>query len=97
MQNWDVSLFNNIPLGERVSTQLRCEAYNIFNHPNFNDKSYNPSKWTVAVDLQHTGCFSTPNISIAKNTNWAAPQDTYNSSGGPGGFRVLQLGAKIYF
>lgn len=100
MQNWDMSLFKNIPLGEHVSIQLRGEAYNIFNHPNFNDKYYNPSangpwQWTYGTPAG-TGS-STPSISIAKNSNWAAPQDTYNSSGGPGGFRVLQLGAKLYF
>lgn len=33
--NWDVALFKNIPIKERVSFQLRAEFYNLFNHPSF--------------------------------------------------------------
>jgi hypothetical protein len=35
-QNWDVSLFKNTRIGERINTQFRAEFFNIFNHPNFN-------------------------------------------------------------
>jgi len=30
-QNWDLSLFKNVPLGKRI-LQFRAEAYNAFNH-----------------------------------------------------------------
>jgi hypothetical protein len=33
--NWDMALFKNIPVTERVTFQLRCEAYNLFNNPSF--------------------------------------------------------------
>ena len=33
-QVWDVSLFKNIPVGERVKLQLRLETFNTFNHAN---------------------------------------------------------------
>lgn len=33
--NWDLSLFRNVRLPERVNFQLRAEAYNAFNHTNF--------------------------------------------------------------
>jgi hypothetical protein len=51
LQNWDMSLFKNIPIRERYFIQLRLEAYNVFNHPNFQDKFYNvningPWQWT---------------------------------------------------
>lgn len=56
MQNWDMSLFKNIPFGasERYSLQLRLEAFNAFNHPNFNQKNYNvsisaPAQWGMYV------------------------------------------------
>jgi hypothetical protein len=34
---------------------------------------------------------------MAKNGNWGTNADTYNASGGPGGFRVVQLAVKLYF
>src|SRR5215469_2974494 len=36
MQNWDISLLKNIPIRESMYFQLRLEAFNAFNHPNFN-------------------------------------------------------------
>jgi hypothetical protein len=100
MQNWDMSLYKNIPIRERYSVQLRLEAYNVFNHPNFDDKNLpvnisGPWQWTYN---QPAGAgSSSPNIAISEGSNWGSPQATYNPSGGPGGFRVVQLGAKIYF
>lgn len=35
--NWDVALFKNIHVKERVTLQLRGEFYNLFNHPSFNN------------------------------------------------------------
>jgi hypothetical protein len=111
LQNWDVSLFKNIPLGtsERYSIQLRLEAFNVFNHPNFSDKNYGfsengPFQWnypSVPGDIIPDWCgvpgTCVPDFSISRNSNWGTYSDTYNRDGGPGGFRVLQLGAKFYF
>jgi hypothetical protein len=106
--NWDMSLFKNIPFGERYSIQLRLEAFNVFNHPNFNDKFY-PTTGNNGAGLLFDGPFewtfpwqagagsSSPNFSMSKASNFGQNADTYNSSGGPGGFRVIQLGAKFYF
>jgi len=100
MWNFDMSLFKNIPIRERYSIQLRLEAFNVFNHPNFNDKNYGvnisgPWQWTYNTPAGAGS--SSPDITISKATNWGTPADTYNPSGGPGGFRVIQLGAKVYF
>jgi hypothetical protein len=89
MQNWDISLLKNIPIRERIYFQLRLEAFNAFNHPNFNDKNYVPSvngPWAYSDP-------ATP-LSIAKNVNWGSYSDTYT---GTGGARVVQLGAKFIF
>lgn len=45
--NWDMTLAKNIRIKERVEFQLRCEAYNVFNHVSFdsmqNTATFNPS------------------------------------------------------
>ncbi len=88
MQNWDTSLFKNIPFGERYSLQLRLEAFNAFNHPNFYGKHYNvnisaPAQWGMYAPY-----------TISKGGGWGTPSSTYGGAGGP---RVIQLGAKFYF
>jgi hypothetical protein len=92
MQNWDMSLFKNIPLGknEQRYIQLRLEAFNVFNHPNFENKYYNvnvdsfPNQWNSPSDP----------IVVSKGANWGQYSSQYGGTGGP---RVVQLGAKIYF
>jgi Carboxypeptidase regulatory-like domain/TonB-dependent Receptor Plug Domain len=98
--NFDMSIFKNIPIRERYTIQLRLEGYNVFNHPNFNDKNFGanvngPWQWTYGTPAGAGS--SSPDITISKATNWGTPADTYNPSGGPGGFRVIQLGAKFIF
>ena len=34
-QNWDMNLMKNISWKERYNLQLRADAFNVFNHPNF--------------------------------------------------------------
>jgi len=92
MQTWDMSLFKNIPLGKNEARyiQLRLEAFNVFNHPNFQDKNF-------GADVTGPWAYASPTdpLTITKNDNWGTYSDTYGT--GPGGFRVVQLGAKIYF
>src|SRR3984957_5853665 len=92
IQNWDMSLLKNLPIGtnEARYIELRLEAFNTFNHPNFTGQNYGYS-------VNGPWGYSDPTtlISIAKNNNFGTNQSTPNS--GPGGFRVVQLGAKIYF
>lgn len=92
LENWDLSIFKNIPIGKSETryVQLRLEGFNAFNHPNFNDKNYSANfngPWPYVADP------TTP-LSVTKASNWGTYSDTYN---GVGGFRVVQLGAKIYF
>lgn len=93
MQNWDMSIFKNIPLGknEHRYLQLRGEAFNIFNHPNFDQKDYGAN--LTLPTCSSTGC--TP-MSIAPNSpaTFGHYISQYTGVGGP---RVLQLAAKFYF
>jgi hypothetical protein len=92
MQNWDMSLMKSIPLGSNEARylELRLEAFNAFNHPNFTNQNYGYS-------VNGPWEYSPPNsaISITKNGNFGTNAGTPNT--GPGGFRVVQLGAKFYF
>jgi hypothetical protein len=91
MQNWDMSLFKNIPVTERCSFQLRLEAFNIFNHPNFQDKAISANLTLPSYD---SGSGTYTPMSISKNSGFGQYSSQYSAVGGP---RVLQLGAKFYF
>jgi hypothetical protein len=88
MQNWDTSIFKNIPIHEKYWIQLRLETFNTFNHPNFYSINYNfningPWQWQPGTEF-----------SLTKPSNWGAPLNAYSGVGGP---RVVQLGAKFNF
>ena len=39
---WDMTIFKNVSLGARRTLQLRWEAYNVFNHTQFNGVDLSP-------------------------------------------------------
>jgi Carboxypeptidase regulatory-like domain/TonB-dependent Receptor Plug Domain len=97
LNTWDMSLFKNIPLGnEQRYLQLRLEAFNVFNHPNFERVNLNwsvsdPSgatPATIQLNTRESGCTGLPGSCFGEYSS------TYTGSGGP---RVIQLGAKFYF
>ncbi|MFZ0684017.1 MAG: carboxypeptidase regulatory-like domain-containing protein [Terriglobales bacterium] len=94
IQNWDMSLMKSIPLGKNEARylEMRLEAFNAFNHPNFTNQNY-----VGGYNVNGPWEYSAPNtpLSISKNSNFGTNAATPNT--GPGGFRVVQLGAKFYF
>lgn len=94
MQTWDMSLFKNIPLPgkQERSIQLRCETYNIFNHPNFASKDFGAN--LTLPSYNGNGTYTPESISL--DTGFGKPTSVYSQLG-PGGPRVIQLGARISF
>ncbi|HEV2484048.1 MAG TPA: carboxypeptidase-like regulatory domain-containing protein [Terracidiphilus sp.] len=54
--NWDVALFKNIPIKERVTIQIRTEFYNLLNHPSFNSVD-NEALYKKGSPTQTNGTF----------------------------------------
>jgi hypothetical protein len=98
--NSDISIFKNIPLGtnEARYLQLRLEAFNAFNHPQFygintDTGSFNP--WDVMFNLSTTKVVQASKIRpLGEKGNMGKYFGEYNSSGNE---RKVQLGMKLYF
>jgi hypothetical protein len=91
---WDSSIFKNFAIGEPGkgrSIQLRGEFFNVLNHPNFSSRDYGAN--ITLPSCTNTTC--TP-LSIAKDSTFGQPSGTFNPAA-PGGPRVIQLAAKVYF
>ena len=77
----NASLFKNIKVGERLTVQLRGEAYNVLNHPNpgygVNAAGYLPDFFTEDAGIQGSGFADKGDIELAR--------------------RVIQLGIRIIF
>ena len=98
LQNWDMALFKNFPLGDAADRylQLRFEAFNVFNHPNFNGVNMN---WTVNPPSGSSPTSLTINTRPEGDTSkygsyFGEYSNTYTGTGGP---RVMQLAVKLYF
>lgn len=93
---WDSSIFKNFPIGEAGkgrSIQLRGEFFNILNHPNISTRDYGAN---VTLPTYNSANSTFTPLSIKKDTNWGQPTGAYGVTG-PGGPRVIQLAAKVYF
>jgi hypothetical protein len=75
INNWDLSLYRRIPLGERLAAQLRLETYNTFNHTQFSNVVRNARFDNTGAQIDPT--FLEPNaardgrrIQLAIRLNW---------------------------
>lgn len=92
-RQFDFSIYKKTPLSERVSMELRFEAYNLFNHPNF----ANPYLPLFIADAAQQGI--NPNGTSKDFYHLTATGDVgigypFLGSGGP---RNLQIAAKFTF
>jgi len=100
MQNWDLSIFKNIPLGsnEQRYLQLRGEAFNIFNHTNFQGINLNWSMNSPSGTTPQELAIITRPAGQAVDHDYGSYFGEYsNQYSGVGGPRVLQLAVKLYF
>jgi hypothetical protein len=92
---WDSSIFKNFNFGPAEKSryiQLRGEFFNVLNHPNFSSRDYGAN---VTLPSCTSSGVCTP-LSVTKDTNWGQPTAVISPSA-PGGPRVIQLAAKVYF
>ena len=101
MQAWTIALLKNFPLGNEARyLQLRLEAFNVFNHPNFQDLNMgwniSPPSGSSPASLSPSPGLRPAGQSTAGNYGsfFGEYNDTYTGNGGP---RVIQLGLKFIF
>ena len=91
LQNWDVSLFKKFKYGEDPQhyIQLRLEAYNVFNHTNW--QSFNS---TAQINPATGQVVNLPSAVGRDGFGALTVVRPLDSLGGP---RIIQLAGKLYF
>ena len=104
-RQFDFSIFKDTAITERIKLELRFEAYNLFNHPNF----ANPYLPAFIADAAANGVGSNGRSNgrsqrqVQRQVPWNLASDGYRgrwhrlSRPGSGGPRGLQIAAKISF
>lgn len=97
INNWDMSLQKNIPVGERMKFTIRAEAFNIFNHASFNAVGDDNS---ATMDSDYTtSCKYTNGVKVdaACGTGQLKSTSSFGMVSGERGPRRLQLSARFTF
>ncbi len=81
--NFDMGLFKHFPIKEKLNIEFRAEAYNVFNHTQFNGVNNTTSCFAGST-------FSAGDPSCLPNSNFLRPSGAHNP-------RILQLGMKLIF
>jgi outer membrane receptor protein involved in Fe transport len=89
LKQLDFSVFKDTKLGERVTMQVRAEAFNILNHPNFS----NPLLPAGIADAGFNGPNGGGFLPITTTAD-VGPGNPFLGGGGP---RGIQLAAKFLF
>ena len=86
LNNWDMTLQKSIPLkGERLRMELRADAFNVFNHPQFNG---------INSTLSYAGPTSTAPI---PSSLYPANINGFGTVSGTAAPRIMQVMARFVF
>ena len=89
----DLALRRQFKLTERLGVQLRAEAFNVFNHPNFGD----PSFATNFSNLLGTAFFGQSTTMLGRSLGSGGVSGGFNPLYQIGGPRSIQLALKLQF
>jgi outer membrane receptor protein involved in Fe transport len=93
-KQWDLAIYKNTAITERVKMQLRAEFFNLINHPNFS----NPFLPAFIADAAQNGIASATGVSKGSYAIGATGDvGIGNPFLGGGGPRGIQLAAKFSF
>jgi outer membrane receptor protein involved in Fe transport len=105
-KQWDLAIYKNTPLTERLNMQLRAEFFNIINHPNFSSPLLPSFIADPASNLGACGCGFQSNGSLANPLEVGNGGYQITATGdvgignpflGGGGPRGIQLAVKFIF
>jgi hypothetical protein len=88
--NFDMGLFKNFAIKERMSVEFRAEAFNIFNHTQWLPLGGNNSTGNASTSCFGGSDFSAGDASCLANSNFLRPGGAHNP-------RILQFGLKFLF
>ena len=102
--NFDFSMQKDIFIRERARIQLRADAFNIFNHPNFTGENttLNFNAYPTSPNGIVNGSPTITSTALGRNANGTFNVTGFGTvtspaAGAPGGPRVLQLVVKFMF
>ena len=86
--NWDMSLFKNVSIKERMRAQLRLEAFNAFNHTEW-------GSFNTAIQFNAAGKI----VNLPTQLGGTGGRFGFGAENSirSGSQRILQVGAKLYF
>ena len=103
--NFDMSMQKEFAIKERLHFQMRVDAFNVFNHANFNNglsTTLNFNSYTTNAQGRVTALPTITSSALGENANGSFNVTGFGTSssaapGAPGSPRVLQLVARITF
>ena len=93
----DLSLRRKFNFTEKFAIQVQADAFNLFNHPNFEDPLGNDLSLGTKVDAS----VFRPNLTFGQSASLdgmsVLSRNPFGAFNGPGGARTLRLGVKLLF